>query len=139
MCGSLRRIEELLNVAPSSLETKGWRIILAVSVHAVSLVLDRIADSTKKLVYYVSRTLEDAETRYSDVEKLALALFMSSKKLRLYLQSHIIIVAMSYPLRAILHSPNVVRRLMKWLVALSEFHIVYRPRTTFKAQVIDYL
>lgn len=103
-------------------------LYLVVSTHGVNSVLVRISEGAHKLVYYVSRALEDAETRYSDIEKLAIALFMSSKKLRLYFQSHIIMVITFYPLRTILHSLDIVRRLMKWSVAMSEFHIVYRPR-----------
>lgn len=60
---------------------------------------------------------------------------MSSKKLLPYFQSNTIIVVTSYSLRVVLHSSDVAIQHMKWSVALSEFHIVYQPRTTLKAQV----
>lgn len=63
-------------------------IYLVVFAHAVSLLLVRIAKGTQKSVYYVSKAFEDAKTRYSDIEKLTLALFISSKKLCLYFESY---------------------------------------------------
>ncbi|KAM2015174.1 hypothetical protein ACFX16_045732 [Malus domestica] len=50
-------------------------------------------------VYYASKALQDAETRYSNIEKLALALVMSARKLRPYFQAHAIIVLTNHPLR----------------------------------------
>lgn len=108
-------------------------IYLAVSGHVVSLVLVRVMEGIQKPVYYVSKALEDLETRYSSIEKLALALFISSKKLRPYFQGHTITVVTSYPLRDVLHSLDVAGRLMKWAVALGEFHIIYQAQTTLKA------
>lgn len=42
----------------------------------------------------------------------------------------------TYPLRAILHSPNMWGRLTKWAVELSEFDIEYRAWTSLKSQVL---
>lgn len=39
-------------------------------------------------VYYVSRVLHDAETRYTGIEKLALALVVAARRLRPYFQAH---------------------------------------------------
>ena len=39
------------------------------------------------MIYYLSRRLVDAETRYSAIEKLCLCLYFSSVKLRHYLLS----------------------------------------------------
>ncbi|KAM1143975.1 hypothetical protein EV1_032479 [Malus domestica] len=48
-------------------------------------LLSKPEDSgVERLVYYASKALQDAETRYSNIEKLALALVMSARKLRPY-------------------------------------------------------
>lgn len=70
---------------------------------------------------------------YSNIKKLSLTLFVSTKNLRPYFQSHKKMVVTFYALHAILHNSNVVKQLMKWSVALSEFHIVYESRKTLKA------
>ena len=54
-----------------------------------------------------------AETRYPNIEKLALALLMSSRKFKLYFEAHMIIVSTSYPLRQVLHKPETSGRLIK--------------------------
>ena len=41
----------------------------------------------ERVIYYVSRRLLDAETRYSPVERLCLCLYFSCTKLRHYLLS----------------------------------------------------
>ncbi|KAM1089809.1 hypothetical protein ACFX19_017735 [Malus domestica] len=53
-------------------------IYLSVSASAVSSVLIRNDGNVERHVYYASKTLQDAETRYSNIEKLALALVMSA-------------------------------------------------------------
>ncbi|KAM2451973.1 hypothetical protein ACFX1W_009356 [Malus domestica] len=53
-------------------------IYLSISASAVSFVLIRNDGNVKRLVYYASKALQDAETRYSNIEKLALAMAMSS-------------------------------------------------------------
>jgi len=90
----------------------------------------------KKQIYYVSKTLIDAETRYPAMEKLALAVVMLARKLRPYFQSHPIVVMTSQPIMTILHSPTQSGRLAKWAIELSEYDIEYRTRSSLKAQVL---
>lgn len=80
---------------------------LAVSEHAVSAVLVREEGSKKLPVYYVSLSLVDAETRYSHLEKLAIALVVAARKLRPYFQVHQIVVVTSFPIKTVLHKPEV--------------------------------
>ncbi|KAM1110599.1 hypothetical protein ACFX19_009976 [Malus domestica] len=73
-------------------------IYLSVSASAVSYVLIRNDGNVERPVYYASKTLQDAETRYSNIEKLALALVMSARKLHPYFQAHSIIVLTNHPI-----------------------------------------
>ncbi|XP_062104426.1 uncharacterized protein LOC133815626 [Humulus lupulus] len=66
-------------------------LYLFVSQFAVSSVLFREEANCQKPVFYYSKMLLDAETRYSMMEKLALALLMAKKKLWQYFESHTII------------------------------------------------
>ncbi|KAM1672284.1 hypothetical protein ACFXTN_037192 [Malus domestica] len=74
-------------------------IYLSVSASAVSFVLIRNDGNVEWHVYYTNKALQDAKTRYSNIEKLALALVMSAKKLRPYFQAHSIIIITNHPLR----------------------------------------
>ena len=70
---------------------------LSVSNRAVSVVLLR-DQGVQQSVYYVSKTLVDAETRYLPLEKLVLALVHATRKLSHYFQAHTIYVLTEYPL-----------------------------------------
>ncbi|KAM1957686.1 hypothetical protein ACFX15_003163 [Malus domestica] len=59
-------------------------IYLSVSASTVSFVLIRNDGNVERPVYYTSKALQDVETRYSNIEKLALALVMAARKLRPY-------------------------------------------------------
>jgi len=56
---------------------------LSVSEHVVSVVLLK-DQGVQQPVYYVSKTLVDAETRYLPLEKLVLALVHTTRKLPHY-------------------------------------------------------
>ena len=58
-------------------------LYLGVSEFSISAVLIKEEEQAQQPVYYVSKRLLDAETRYLDMEKLAYALILASRKLRL--------------------------------------------------------
>ena len=110
---------------------------LVASATAVSAALIRANEDEKhKSVYFVSKMLTNTETRYTDFEKIALALGMVAKKLHPYFQDHTIIALTSYSIRVILHKSDALGRLLKWAIELSEFDVVYRPRSAMKGQVL---
>ncbi|GKV34076.1 hypothetical protein SLEP1_g42498 [Rubroshorea leprosula] len=75
---------------------------LGISNEAISSVLVREEGKQQKLIYYTSSVLHKAKLRYPIVEKVALAVITSARKLRLYFQSHPIIVLTDQPLQQIL-------------------------------------
>ncbi|XP_022881041.1 uncharacterized protein LOC111398358 [Olea europaea var. sylvestris] len=81
---------------------KSLLLYLAVSDVTVSAVLIREENEFQFLVYYVSKTLFPTETRYLDMEKLALALITASRKLRPYFQAHSIEILTNFPLKQVL-------------------------------------
>ncbi|KAK1374920.1 hypothetical protein POM88_031113 [Heracleum sosnowskyi] len=93
-------------------------IYLAVSEYAVSAVLIREEGEAQLPVYYLSKRLVGAETRYLNMEKLVYALILASRKLRPYFQAHKFEVRTTYPLIQVLHKPETSRRMLKWVVEL---------------------
>ncbi|KAK0585666.1 hypothetical protein LWI29_032081 [Acer saccharum] len=75
---------------------------LSVSKAATSSVLVRQEDGIQKPIYYTSKALLPAETRYSPAEKMALALITAARKLRPYFQAHKIGVYTNCPLKLIM-------------------------------------
>ncbi|KAM1810112.1 hypothetical protein ACFX12_026916 [Malus domestica] len=136
---AFKNLKEYMSKAPllSKPEVGDILIIyLSVSASAVSSVLIRKDGNIERPVYYASKALQDAETRYSNIEKLALALVMSARKLRPYFQAHAIIVLTNHPLRQILQSPDTSGRMIKWAIALGEFDISYQPKPAEKGQAV---
>ncbi|KAL5575739.1 hypothetical protein UlMin_017438 [Ulmus minor] len=111
-------------------------LYLAVSKGAVSSALIREEEGVQWPIYYTSKSLLDAETRYPEVEKLALALMIAARKLRPYFQAHTIIVPTKFPLKQILQKPETSGRLAKWSIELGEFDILFKPRTAIKGQAL---
>lgn len=110
-------------------------VYLSVSNHAVSAVLLRDR-GVQQLVYYISKTLVDAETRYLPLEKLVLALVHATRKLPHYFQAHFVFVLTEYPLQSLLKRSDFTGRIAKWGTRLGSFNIQYRPRSLVKGQVL---
>ena len=75
---------------------------IAVAPHIVSLVLIRIDNGIQWLVYYVSKSLHEAEICYLPLEKAVLVLVHGTRKLHHYFQAHTAVVLTQLPLRAVL-------------------------------------
>ncbi|CAA7047599.1 unnamed protein product, partial [Microthlaspi erraticum] len=136
---ALKELKNYLTSPPLLSKPKDGEVLLlylAVSDHAVSAVLVREEENKQYPVYYVSKSLLDAETRYSQLEKLALALITAARKLRPYFQAHPIVLVSSAPIKAVLHKPEVSGRLAKWAVELGEYDVIYRPTIAIKSQVL---
>ncbi|XP_077246006.1 uncharacterized protein LOC143885839 [Tasmannia lanceolata] len=82
-------------------------LYLAISPLAVSIVLVRQEQRTEHHIYYVSRVLHDAETRYQNIKKFAFAVVVAARKLCPYFQAHTIVVLTDQPLRKILQKPDI--------------------------------
>ena len=74
---------------------------LSVSDHAISAMLLR-DQGVQQPMYYINKTLVDAETRYLPLEKLVLALVNATRKLPHYFQAHTVFALTEYPLQSLL-------------------------------------
>ena len=109
---------------------------IVVAPHVVNLVLIRFDSGIQRPVYYVSKSLHEAEVRYLPLEKAILAVVHGTRKLLHYFQAHTIVVLTQLPLKAILWSVDYTGRIAKWGTVLGAFDIKYVPRTSVKGQVL---
>ena len=65
---------------------------IVVAPHAVSLVLIWVDNGKQRPVYYMSKSLHDAEICYLPLEKAILAVVHGMQKLPHYFQAHTVVV-----------------------------------------------
>ena len=109
---------------------------IAVALCAVSLVLIRVDNGVQRVVYYVSKSLHEAEVRYLPLEKAILAVVLGTRELPHYFQAHTVVVLTQLPLKTILRSADYTGMIAKWGTILGAFDIKYMPRTSMKGQVL---
>ena len=109
---------------------------IAIAHHAVSLVLIRDDNGLQKLVYYVSKSLHEAEVKYLPLEKTILAVVHTTRKLPHYFQAHTVVVLTQLPLKSVLQIADYTGRIALWNTILGAFDIKYMPRTSIKGQVL---
>jgi len=73
--------------------------------------------------------------RYQTLEKAALAVVFSTRRLCHYFQSFTVIVMTDLPIRKVLQKLDVAGRMARWAVELSEFDIHNKPRGPIKGQI----
>lgn len=74
--------------------------------YAVSSMLVKLERKEHKPIFYTSKVLFNADTRYSCFEKLIYAVIVSAHKLRPYFKSYTIEAVAAYPFRDVLHRPD---------------------------------
>ncbi|KAL0402391.1 UNVERIFIED_CONTAM: hypothetical protein Slati_4269000 [Sesamum latifolium] len=110
-----RAFEELKNylaglpllVKPSAGDT--LYLYLSATTQAVSSVLIREEEGKQLPIYYVSKVLNGAKERYTPIEKMALALVITARRLRPYFLSHPIRVKTNIPLKETMGRPDTSR------------------------------
>ncbi|XP_028106068.1 uncharacterized protein LOC114305156 [Camellia sinensis] len=95
----------------------------------------------EQAIYYLSRRLNDAETRYNSVEKMCLALYFAAIKLRHYmLPAKVYVVAQTDVIKFMLSKPILRGRQGKWILALIQYCYKYVPQKAIKGQALaDFL
>ena len=86
---------------------------IAMASCAVSLVLVWVDSGVQRLVYYVSKSLHEAEVRYLPLEKAILAMVHATRKLSHYFQSHTVVVLTQLLFRSLLWSADYTGRIVK--------------------------
>ena len=75
------------------------------------LVLIQDDNGLQKLVYYVSKSLHEAEVRYLPLEKGILAVVHATQKLPYYFQAHTVVVLTQLPLKSVLQTADYTGRI----------------------------
>ena len=78
-------------------------------------------------VYYVSKSLHEAEIIYSPLEKAILAVVHASRKFPHYFQAYTVVVLTQLPLKSVFQTADYTGRIVLWNTILGAFDIKYMP------------
>ena len=109
---------------------------ITIAFYAISFVLIRVDSGIQRPVYYVSKSVNEAEVRYLPLEKAILAMMHATRKLPHYFKAHTVVVLTQLPLKSILRSADYTGRIAKWDTILGAFDIKCMPRNSIKEQVL---
>ena len=94
------------------------------SDYAIGAVLGQRADKLPHVIYYASRTLNDAQLNYSTIEKELLPVVFALDKFRSYLLgSKVIIYSDHATLKYLFSKKDAKSCLIWWILFLQEFDI----------------
>ena len=136
---AFQQLKEYLSRPPIMSSPKVDEVLfayLAIAYYAVSFVLIRVDSGIQQPVYYVSKSLHEAEVHYLPLEKAILAIVHATRKLPHYFQAYTIVVLTQLPLNPILRSTDYTERIAEWGTILETFDIKYMPRTSVKGEVL---
>ena len=134
-----KQLKEYLSRPPIMSSPKVDEVLfayIAVAPHAIRLVLIRVNSGIQRPVYYISKSLHEAEVCYLPLEKAILVVVHGTRNLPHYFKVHTVVVLTQLPLRAILRSVDYTGRIAKWSTILEAFDIKYMLRTSVKGQVL---
>ncbi|WJX50210.1 hypothetical protein P8452_36545 [Trifolium repens] len=102
-----------------------------------SMLAQEDENGEERAIYYLSRVLNDAETRYSSIEKLCLCLYFSCMKLKHYIKPvDVFVYSHCDIIKHMLSKPILHSRIGKWALALTEYSLTYKPLKTVKGQIV---
>jgi ribonuclease HI len=137
---AFEEIKEYLSKPPVLIppqQDKPFYVYLSVGDTSIASVMIQVHDNKERVVFYLSRRMLDAETRYPDIKKLCFCLFFTCSKLRhILLSAEVIIICKSDVIKHMLSAPVLKGRLGKWMFALLEFDIRYQPAKAVKGQAL---
>jgi hypothetical protein len=132
-------IEKMTTLSPPS-PSEPLFLYVAASKAAVSAALVREVEAEKgKLqspVYFVSEALAGSKLHYSELEKIAYAVIMTTRKLRHYFEAHKVTVLTDQPLNDLFINKEASSRIAKWATELSKYTIDFGKRSAIKYQVL---
>ncbi|KAM2151480.1 hypothetical protein ACFX1R_045921 [Malus domestica] len=94
------------------------------SDYVLGALLGQMRDKKPHVIYYASRTLNDAQLNYSTTEKELLTVIFALDKLRSYLLGTKVIIYTDHgALKYLLTKKEAKPRLIRWMLLLQEFDV----------------
>ena len=117
-----------------------FELMCDASDFAIGAFLGQRVNKLPHVIYYASRTLNDAQLNYSTTEKELLAVVFGLEKFRSYLVgSKVIVYSDHAALRFLLTKKDAKPRLIRWILLLQEFDLEIQDKNGSENVVADHL
>jgi hypothetical protein len=131
-------------VTPPIVQSPDWNLpfelMCDASDYAVGAVLGQRRGKEPCVVYYASKTLNEAQLNYTTTEKELLAVVFALDKFRSYLVGSPIVVFTDHAaLKYLLTKQDAKARLIRWILLLQEFDLTIKDKKGVENVVADHL
>ncbi|WZZ26788.1 hypothetical protein YC2023_010189 [Brassica napus] len=110
------------------------------SDYAVGAVLGQKKDKKTHVIYYASKTLDEAQMKYATTEKELLAIVYAFEKFRSYLVGSKVIVYTDHAaLRHLMAKKDAKPTLLRWILLIQEFDLEIKEKPGVENGVADHL
>ena len=104
--------------------SKPFEIMCDASDFSIGTVLGQRIDNKQYVIYYSSRTFNDAQLNYTTTEKEFLVVMLALEKFRPYLLGTKITIFTNHSaLQYLIHKKDAKARLIRWILLLQEFDL----------------
>ncbi|CAN6554935.1 unnamed protein product [Malus baccata var. baccata] len=140
---AFNHLKEMLTSAPIIVPpdwSLPFELMCDASDYALGAVLGQRKEKRPHVIYYASRTLNDAQLNYSTTEKELLAVVFALDKFRSYLLGTKVIIYIDHAtLKYLFTKKEAKPRLIRWMLLLQEFDIEIRDKKGSENVVADHL
>ena len=117
-----------------------FELMCDASDYAVGTVLGQKEDGKPYVVYYASKTLNEAQRNYITIEKELLVMVFALDKFKNYLLGTSIVIFTNHStLKYLLNKKNAKVRLIRWILLLQEFNIQIKDKQRVENVIVDHL
>ncbi|XP_070667507.1 uncharacterized protein [Malus domestica] len=140
---AFKHLKDMLTSAPIVIPpdwSLPFELMCDASDYAIGAILGLRKNKQPHVIYYASRTLNDAQLNYSTIEKELLAIVFALDKFRSYLIGTKVIVLTDHAtLKYLLTKKEAKPRLIRWMLLLQEFDIEIRDKKGSENVVANHL